>query len=270
MATAYRYWRVNLLTGNGNGRTWVYDLEMRGVVGGPDLTVPGGPFTVNVQDSTEVGLRAIDGSAATAWNSGSSPYAPVAVGTYDFGTPVVIAEIAIRHTSVFDVCQWGSWVSASNDGVNWVRFGPVFGENGPVPWVYHVLHPIALSVEADPAAIRAEPRPAALTPTSWPVSSINPNAEVAGGFMLIGDDVGPYRIAGTAYVKGTPNTPAYRLVRLHDRASGRPVREVWSDAVTGAYLFDDLPLAPDRYYVIEFDHLGVHNAAIKDRIQAIL
>lgn len=268
MPTAYRYWRVNLRTNNGNGRTWVYDLEMRGSIGGPDLTVPGGPFTVNAQDNTEVGLRAIDGSTTTAWNSGASPGVPVAIGTYDFGTPVVIAEIAIRHTSGYDACVWGSWVSASNDGVKWVIFGPSFGTNGPEAWTYNALHPVALTVEADPGAIRAELRAAALAPTSWPASSITPYAQIKHGMAFAGFDVGPNRIQGTAYVKGTPNTPAYRKIRLHERASGRVVREVWSDPITGSYVFDKLPLAAEAYYVIVFDHLSVHNAAIKDRIQS--
>lgn len=48
---------------------------------------------------------------------------------------------------------------------------------------------------------------------------------------------GPGTICGTTKTKGTPNTPSRaRVVLLHQR-SKLPVRETWSDPVTGAFAF---------------------------------
>jgi hypothetical protein len=48
---------------------------------------------------------------------------------------------------------------------------------------------------------------------------------------------GPGTIYGTTKTKGTPNQPAKaRVVLLHQR-SKLPVRETWSDPVTGAFAF---------------------------------
>ena len=51
---------------------------------------------------------------------------------------------------------------------------------------------------------------------------------------------GPGRIWGTTKTKGTPSTPAKaRVVLLHQR-SKLPVREVWSDPTTGAFVFEGI------------------------------
>lgn len=108
------------------------------------------------------------------------------------------------------------------------------------------------------------PGPARLS-TSWPSGT--------GGRVLPKpvhrDDVdgGTFSISGTVYLKGPPQVPASRRVRLHDYYSGRPVREVLSDVATGAYLFEQIK--PGLYYVVAFDHTGTYNAVIKDRIQAV-
>ena len=69
-------------------------------------------------------------------------------------------------------------------------------------------------------------------------------------------DHGP--ITGTTKNAGTPsNTPVRRRVRLHDQATGLPVRDVWSDATTGAYVFDRL--AQGIYETRAYDHTGLYN-----------
>lgn len=51
---------------------------------------------------------------------------------------------------------------------------------------------------------------------------------------------GPGTIYGTTKTKGTPNTPTKaRVVLLHQR-SKLPVRETWSDPVTGAFAFTSI------------------------------
>ena len=51
---------------------------------------------------------------------------------------------------------------------------------------------------------------------------------------------GPGTIYGTTKTKGTPNLPTKaRVVLLHQR-SKLPVREVWSDPITGAFVFEGI------------------------------
>lgn len=89
------------------------------------------------------------------------------------------------------------------------------------------------------------------------------NGAVLGGLVRHdAADGGPDRIAGTVQIDGTPVTPAARRVRLHDQASGRVVRETWSDAA-GAYSFEKLARRP--YYVIAFDHTGLHDPVARDQ-----
>ncbi len=71
------------------------------------------------------------------------------------------------------------------------------------------------------------------------------------------------RITGTTKV--TPATPVTRKVRLHRDVDGLLVDTVWSDAVTGAYQFDDLN--PDiSYTVLSYDHTQTFRAVVADRV----
>lgn len=83
------------------------------------------------------------------------------------------------------------------------------------------------------------------------------------------DDVdgGTFSVSGNVYLKGPPQTPVARRVRLHDRLTARCVREVWSDPVTGAYSFEAVKAG--LYYVVSFDHTGNFNAVIKDMVVAV-
>lgn len=102
--------------------------------------------------------------------------------------------------------------------------------------------------------------------TSFPSTPVNRALSVSGLPRNDVVDGGAFSISGNVYVKGPPQVPAIRRVRLHDWASGRPVREAWS-AVDGAYSFTKI--RPGLYYVVAFDHTGTYNAVIKDRIQAV-
>ena len=77
-------------------------------------------------------------------------------------------------------------------------------------------------------------------------------------------NAGSYRIIGTTKNTGTPPVPVGRLVRLHDQKTGEIVRQVWSDAATGAYSFAGLRLT--TYYVVSFDHTGGFGGVIADNL----
>lgn len=99
--------------------------------------------------------------------------------------------------------------------------------------------------------------------TSLPSTPVNRALSVGGLPRNDAVDGGSFDISGTVKISGTPDVPAARRVRLHDRLSGRPVRETWS-SVDGAYSFPKM--RPGSWYVIGFDHLGNYNAVIRDQI----
>ncbi|WP_156961938.1 carboxypeptidase-like regulatory domain-containing protein [Cobetia amphilecti] len=71
-------------------------------------------------------------------------------------------------------------------------------------------------------------------------------------------------IAGT--VLDIQAQPVSRRVRVHERATGRIVRETWSDA-DGKYRFTDLD--PRRaFYVMAFDHTLQQNAVVSDNVHS--
>jgi hypothetical protein len=72
---------------------------------------------------------------------------------------------------------------------------------------------------------------------------------------------GPHATAiGTTTLLTIDGTPVRRRVRLHDQPTGRIVREMWSDAVTGQWRFENIRAG--RFYVVAFDHTGLYNGVV--------
>ena len=90
------------------------------------------------------------------------------------------------------------------------------------------------------------------------------------GQMLVQRNVyhgGNGKIAGTVAVKGSPNTPVQRRVRLFDERTGLLVREMFSDPATGAYEF--LYISMDhKYTVVSYDYANNYRAVLADNISA--
>lgn len=76
---------------------------------------------------------------------------------------------------------------------------------------------------------------------------------------------GAGKISGTTKVKGTPDFAVSRKVRLHREIDGMCVREQWSDAVTGTYLFTNID-ATKKYTVITYDYLHNFRAVVADNL----
>jgi hypothetical protein len=75
------------------------------------------------------------------------------------------------------------------------------------------------------------------------------------------------RIVGSVAIKGSPNAPVQRRVRLFNEKTGVLVREVFSDPVTGAYEF--LYVSMDhKYTVVTFDYDNNYRAVVADNITA--
>ena len=89
--------------------------------------------------------------------------------------------------------------------------------------------------------------------------------KVIGAVLRTGDKVhgGAGRIVGIVEEKGSPNAPLRRKVRLHRDVDGMPVRETWSDAKTGAYVFADINPAY-AYTAIAYDYTHSYRAVIAD------
>lgn len=83
------------------------------------------------------------------------------------------------------------------------------------------------------------------------------------------EDAGRFRIVGTVKEVAVPsNAPLRRRVLLIDEVSRRTIRETWSDAATGVYVFNQIAGAPRRYTVVSYDHTGQYRAVIADTLEA--
>lgn len=78
------------------------------------------------------------------------------------------------------------------------------------------------------------------------------------------EDGGAYAVFGTVGIDSTPDIPVHRKVRLLCYRSGRLVREMWSDPITGSYRFDHLRIGP--WTVMSHDYTGNYNAVVADNI----
>lgn len=104
----------------------------------------------------------------------------------------------------------------------------------------------------------------ALTPLLVPKPSIEPVAHVkTGDFWICG---GQGSIPGTVKRDADPtDLPLRRRVRLIREIDGRVIRETWSDAATGEYLFTGVS-EHEKYTVISYDHEHNYRAVAADNI----
>jgi hypothetical protein len=103
--------------------------------------------------------------------------------------------------------------------------------------------------------------------------ALTPDQPVHHTFRVLSWDIGRRdqywsgkgQIAGTTKIKGTPDVPVSRRVRLFDLKTGILVRETWSDPATGVYEFVDIDPARE-YLVVAHDHTRTYNAAVADLV----
>jgi len=98
--------------------------------------------------------------------------------------------------------------------------------------------------------------------THLPTIAPGPISGVRGGTEYGGRG----RIVGTVKNKGEPSdAPVYRRVRLFKDRDGQCVAETWSDAATGAYVFENINPA-HKYSVLSYDHTGQFRAVVADSL----
>ena len=73
-------------------------------------------------------------------------------------------------------------------------------------------------------------------------------------------------VSGTVTISAT-GAPLSRRVRLHDRSTGRLLRETWSGA-DGVYSFTHMELGR-KYIVYALDYTGTYDAVAADRVTAV-
>lgn len=104
----------------------------------------------------------------------------------------------------------------------------------------------------------------ALTPLLLPKNSVESVAfDKTGDFWICG---GQGRVPGTVKRDADPtDLPLRRRVRLIREIDGRVIRETWSDAATGEYLFTGVS-EHETYTVISYDHERNYRAVAADNI----
>lgn len=106
--------------------------------------------------------------------------------------------------------------------------------------------------------LRVAPSAGAAAPYSGPKLL---TLQTSGDYIHGGKGV----ITGTVEEKATPNIPLHRKVRLYREVDGLLVRETWSNATTGAYVFTDINPAY-TYTVIAYDYARNYRAVIADNL----
>ncbi|MBS0453957.1 MAG: hypothetical protein JSS14_21865 [Proteobacteria bacterium] len=104
----------------------------------------------------------------------------------------------------------------------------------------------------------------------WPtggVMSIPATTKSVAPGPLYFYDGGPGTVYGTTKIDSSPDIPVSRRVCLFIEKSIRPLREMWSDPVTGAFTFSNLPMGMP-FTVIAYDYTQTYPALIWDGVLA--
>lgn len=230
---------------------------------GTDLSVGGTASASSEFSGTYSAAKAFDKSDATSWSSTFNSF-PAYI-QYDHGAPVDVEGIRILFTNLSGVSvNMGSLrVRYSSDATTWsdemlLKVGS--GLYAPTSAVALDFGLYALSdvqtVLQDVVAFVSTPTLSGLNPIFFPDALHLYRDFEFGGFG---------RIAGTVKKDASPDLPVKRRVRLHRETDGLLVREVWSDAATGAYSFDYID-ETKVYTVITYDYLHDYRAVIADNI----
>ena len=115
-----RFWRL-LVTALGSGAYYavINEIELRGTVGGIDLTTPSTPITHTIGGTDDCPVSdMVDGNVNTAWFSKASPIVPFSI-TFDLLAPKLIKQIAIYPGDQYNVVRSPASfvVQKSSDGL---------------------------------------------------------------------------------------------------------------------------------------------------------
>lgn len=261
---AHRYWRMtwNNGVGSSNSQLNLAEFALRSTIGGANLITSSAMLSTNSTVSGGSIANLVDGNNTTSSNLVDGT-AKVKYLQVDFGTPQDVVEIFLRSSTSAQPNEMvlSGTLEYSDDNVTWVGLAPSFAFS-PIasPGTQMTVSGFFATSNADK---RVLPNSYPRLPTSWPTGPAGRLYPVL--YVRYQPGVtGLYFISGTVKIDDTPDIPVSRLVRLYRKSDGALMRETWSDAVTGAYRFDNL--ANITYFVLSHDHTAVYNAVIKDAI----
>lgn len=254
----YRYWRLTVPQVSSGLLVALASVELVDAVAGVDVA-PLSTVTANTEAPGYPPTRLTDGSVSTFWQAAAVNHE--AWVQFDFGgTPRDIVSCTVRDIPTNSAERVTNCLLLySADGVQWRPMVPGIATGG-LP-----LGGASTSAVAQ-AGVRVVQN--AVLPrlnTAWP--AVRTVRAGPGPVTFDASDGGGYRIAGTVYLDATPDMPLRRRVRLFDQESGRFVRQVWSDGITGGYAFEKI--RGGMYFVVAHDYALEHNAVIRDRIEAL-
>lgn len=119
------YWRIYVTANNGSGYTTISEVELRGSVGGADLTEPSGASRDDSNFGGFDSTYAFNNSTADYWvSSGGLPHWI----WYAFGEHVDVAEVSMRNWSNTSESPGNFKIQSSPDGFTWTDELTVTGE----------------------------------------------------------------------------------------------------------------------------------------------
>lgn len=133
----YRYWRIYVQTNGGSNNICICEIELRGSVGGSDLTTPSTPATAS---SSEFGYgpeKMIDNNnITTSWYTSAGAIADQ-WARFDMVSAVYVAQVTIMPTaSAYSAAPKDFKIQGSNDGTN---FTDVKAFTNVTGWAYNTL-----------------------------------------------------------------------------------------------------------------------------------
>lgn len=127
---SYRYWRIFMLNNNGNANYLsITEVELRGTVGGADITTPVTPVTASSRDNLLYDPKyTVDNSLAigSAWTSERQSITNQWL-LYDLGTPTAIAQVAMCYSAGANTSPKDLRIEGSNDGTNFTTVKTFLG-----------------------------------------------------------------------------------------------------------------------------------------------
>lgn len=133
---AFRYWRIQVTANSGNnGYGMMNEVELRGSVGGADLTAPSTPVTALPSGSNLSNLVSGNisvGNYAIVNMGGVYPYSM----TFDLLTPQVVRELALypRQEGWTIAAPSAFSVQGSNDGTNFATIKALTASGWAAAW----------------------------------------------------------------------------------------------------------------------------------------
>lgn len=121
----YRYWRLYVTALNSSGtQIRINEVELRGSVGGADLTTSSTPvfestFLDNEEGATYPGSNTVDGDATFSYWMSAAGFSPPHWVRFDLATAKTVAQVAINASSSGSECPRDFKIQGSADGSSW-------------------------------------------------------------------------------------------------------------------------------------------------------